>query len=89
MLRIREPNLKREFKVPGGMIGVVLTGAFPIALLSMAVVKSDSESILGVNGLLFGLVIILAGFVVYGLTRRFRGDTKATEFADVEVTETA
>jgi len=35
VLRIREPNLKREFKVPGGMIGVVLTGAFPIALLSM------------------------------------------------------
>jgi len=89
VLRIREPNLKREFKVPGGMIGVVLTGAFPIALLSMAVVKSDSESILGVNGLLFGLVIILAGFVVYGLTRRFRGNAKTTELADAEVTQTA
>src|SRR5437660_1488823 len=46
VLRIREPNLKREFKVPGGMVGVILTGACPIALLSMAVVKSDSESIL-------------------------------------------
>ena len=89
VLRIREPNLKREFKVPGGMVGVILNGVFPIALLSMAVVKSDSESILGVNGLLFGLVIILAGFVVYGLTRRFRGNAKTTELADVEVTETA
>ena len=55
----------------------------------MAVVKSDSEAILGVNGLLFGLVIILAGFVVYGLTRGFRGDAKPTGVADVEVTETA
>jgi len=89
VLRIREPNLKREFKVPGGMVGVILTGVFPIALLSMAVVKSDSEAILGVNGLLFGLVIILAGFAVYGLTRRLRGDARTTRVVEVEITETA
>jgi len=67
VLRIREPQLKREFKVPGGMVGVILTGFFPIALLSMAIVKSQSETILGINGLLFGLLIIVAGFAVYGM----------------------
>jgi amino acid transporter len=89
VLRIREPNLKGEFRVPGGMVGVILTGVFPIALLSMAVVKSDSEAILGVNGLLFGLVIILAGFVVYGLTRRLRGAARTTRVVEAEITETA
>ena len=72
VLRVREPNLKREFKVPGGLAGVVMVGLFPIALLSLALVKSGSETVLGINGLLFGLVIILAGFVVYWATHSLR-----------------
>jgi len=44
---------------------------------------------LGVNGLLFGLAIIVAGFVVYGLTRRFRGDARTARVAQAELTETA
>jgi len=89
VLRIREPNLKREFRVPGGLAGVILTGVFPIALLSMAVVKSDSEEILGINGLLFGLLIILAGFVVYGLTGRLRGGALSAKATDFDAGETA
>ncbi|HLK04854.1 MAG TPA: APC family permease [Candidatus Acidoferrum sp.] len=72
VLRVREPNLKREFKVPGGMAGVILTGLFPVALLSLALVKSESETVLGMNGLLFGVLIILGGFAVYGATRGLR-----------------
>ena len=72
VLRIREPNLKREFKVPGGLAGVILAGIFPIALLSLALIKSQTETVLGMNGLLFGAIIILAGFLVYGATRRLR-----------------
>jgi len=72
VLRVREPNLKREFKVPGGLAGVILTGLFPVALLSLALVKSESEAILGVNGLLFGALTILLGFGVYGATRSLR-----------------
>jgi len=64
-LRIREPKLKRGFRVPGGMAGAVTCGMFPFALLILAMVESDHESILGMNALLFGILIILAGVGVY------------------------
>ena len=65
VLRIKEPNLKRGFRVPGGMAGAVLTGVFPLLLLLLAVVESNHETVLGMNGLFFGVLIMLAGFMVY------------------------
>jgi len=64
-LRIREPRLERAFRVPGGMAGAVSCGLFPLALLILAMVESEHESILGMNGLVFGAMIILAGFGIY------------------------
>jgi amino acid transporter len=72
-LRIREPELKREFRVPGGLMGAVMAGVFPLALLSLALIESERETILGMNGLLFGILIIMAGFVSYLATKKFRG----------------
>jgi amino acid transporter len=72
VLRIREPELKREFRVPGGLVGAVLVGVFPLLLLGLAVLHGGSETVLGMNGLVFGLVIIVAGFVVYLVTGRLR-----------------
>jgi amino acid transporter len=71
-LRIREPQLKREFRVPGGLAGAVLAGVFPLALLTIALVQSESQSVLGINGLLFGVLIMAAGFALYASTRRLR-----------------
>jgi amino acid transporter len=71
-LRIREPRLRRDFRVPGGMAGAVTCGIFPLALLILAIVESDHESILGMNALLFGIFIILAGFGVYLATGKLR-----------------
>src|ERR1700741_4640421 len=65
VLRIREPELRRSFRVPGGMAGAVSCGLFPFALLIMAMVESERESILGMNGLMFGFLIMLAGFGLY------------------------
>ena len=86
VLRIREPNLKREFKVPGRLAGVILVGVFPLALLGLALAKSQSEEILGMNGLLFGALIIVAGFAMYGVTSRFRRRTTGAppEFSESE-----
>ena len=71
-LRIREPELRREFKVPGGMAGAVMLGICPLALLSLAMVGSESETVLGMNGLVFGGLIIATGVAVYAATRGLR-----------------
>ena len=72
VLRIREPELKRQFRVPGGLAGAVSVGVFPMLVLGLAMLHGDSETVLGMNGLLFGLMIIGAGFVVYLGTGRLR-----------------
>jgi hypothetical protein len=64
--------LKREFRVPGGLTGAITCGIFPLLLLSLAMVESEHESVLGMNGLAFGALIIVAGFVAYGTTGRLR-----------------
>ena len=72
VLRIREPALKREFRVPGGLTGAVMVGVFPLLLMSLAMVKSGSETILGINGMAFGGIIIAGGFVLYWATKPLR-----------------
>jgi amino acid transporter len=72
VLRIREPELKREFRVPGGLAGAISVGVFPLLVLGLAVAHGGSETVLGMNGLMFGLVIIFAGFAVYLGTARLR-----------------
>jgi amino acid transporter len=72
VLRIREPQLPREFRVPGGLAGAILVGVFPMFLLVLSLVRSQGEEVFGMNGLLFGLLIVLAGFAVYGATSLFK-----------------
>ena len=77
VLRIREPELQREFRVPGGLTGAFLIGVFPFLLLVLALVESGNQTILGINGLLFGVIIIAAGFAIYVATGRHRRVHKA------------
>ena len=82
VLRLREPQLTREFRVPGGVAGTVLVGVFPMLLLTLSIVHSAREQVMGINGLVFGVIVILTGFVVYAATSRFRrrtAETAATE----------
>jgi hypothetical protein len=39
-------------------------------LLVLAMVESESETILGLNGLVFGAIIILSGCLLYLATRK-------------------
>jgi len=82
VLRIREPRLRREFRVPGGMAGAVTCGLFPLALLILAVVESGSETILGINGLAFGAIIIVAGVLLYMTTRKVLAPHSSREALD-------
>jgi amino acid transporter len=89
-LRIREPELKRGFRVPGGMPGAVLAGVFPLALLSLAMVESNHETVLGMNGLLFGALIIVAGFLIYFVTGKLKiRRTNPVVMETIEELETA
>jgi amino acid transporter len=70
VLRFREPELPRPFRVPGGMWGAILAGIGPTALLAVALVRSHEERLdLGRLGsfsaLAFGLVLMAAGVVYY------------------------
>jgi amino acid transporter len=69
-LRIREPELRRPFRVPGGMLGAVLLGVCSLLLLGFSIFHSEGEQIWGMSGLTFGALLIAAGFVVYWATKR-------------------
>ena len=68
-LRIREPNLARPYRVPGGVIGVTLLGLPPLALMIAAVVRNRTESIGSTSSLAVGLVLIALGPVFYFVSR--------------------
>ena len=76
VLRVTEPSLSRPFKVPGGLWGAVTVGVLPTLLLVLALIHSDREEIFGINGLVVGALIVVLGFLLYGIdvsVRRARG----------------
>jgi amino acid transporter len=67
VLRIREPELPRPFRVPGGMLGAVMVGIPPVLLLGFSVVRSETEQVLGMSSFAFGMLLIAAGVFAYFL----------------------
>jgi len=65
VLRIREPELPRPFRVPGGMFGAVAVGVTPTLLLGFSVVRAESARVLGMSAFSFGMLLIAAGVVAY------------------------
>jgi amino acid transporter len=71
-LRIREPELKRPFRVPGGLFGAIAVGIPPVLLLGFAVVRSEHEVVLGLSSFAFGLILMGAGVVAYLINRTLK-----------------
>jgi amino acid transporter len=67
VLRYREPELRRPFRVPGGMAGAWLVGVCPLLLLGFAALHGQQESVLGMSALAFGGLLLLSGVVAYWL----------------------
>ena len=65
VLRFREPELPRPFRVPGGLFGAIAIGIPPALLLGFSVVRSEHESVLGMSSFAFGMILIAAGVVAY------------------------
>jgi amino acid transporter len=66
-LRVREPELHRPFRVPGGMFGAIAVGIAPMLLLGFSIFRSQSEHVLGMSSFAFGMVLMGAGVLAYAL----------------------
>jgi amino acid transporter len=64
-LRFREPELPRPFRVPGGKLGTIAIGIAPVLLLGFSVVRSETETVLGMSSFAFGMILIGAGVIAY------------------------
>ncbi len=69
VLRRREPQLPRPFRIPGGTAGAVGAGIGPALLIAFAIYAARHEQVAGMNALLFAAAVGLAGAVVYLLMR--------------------
>jgi amino acid transporter len=67
VLRIREPELPRAFRVPGGLFGAIALGIAPMLLLGFDLLRSQDEQVWGISSFAFGLMLIAAGVVAYFL----------------------
>jgi amino acid transporter len=67
-LRIREPNLARPYRIPGGVVGTVLIGVPPLGMIIAALVRNRSELIGETNELAIAAAVIAAGFLLYGMS---------------------
>jgi amino acid transporter len=76
-LRIREPNLPRPYRVPGGLLGTIAIGLPPMALMVATLVRNSRELIGDTSQLAIGIGIIAAGAALYFLSRLFQPRTRS------------
>lgn len=69
VLRVREPNLMRPFRVPGGTVGAVLAGVGPAILILFAMWAVRDEKMAGIPALVFAALVAVCGPVMYGVIR--------------------
>src|SRR5205085_12184228 len=65
VLRVREPEMPRPFRAPGGLAGVIIIGLVPTVLLTVALVRNRTEQIGRFSSLSFALVVMALGPLVY------------------------
>jgi amino acid transporter len=71
-LRLREPDLERPYRVPGGLGGAIAIGLPPLVLLILAVLRNNAEPVGPINALQLGCLIIMAGVGCYFVAERLQ-----------------
>jgi amino acid transporter len=69
VLRLREPELHRPFRIPGSVVVVSAFGVGPVILLGFALLKNVEERVWGLNALAVGGAVVLLGPLVYAILR--------------------
>jgi amino acid transporter len=72
VLRVKEPELMRPFKVPGGVCGAAAMGVGPALLIGFALWVARGERVAGMPALGFAAMVAVSGPLVYLLTRMMR-----------------
>jgi amino acid transporter len=67
-LRLREPDLPRPYRVPGGIAGAALVGVAPTLLIILALIRCDNERVGPLSALVFGLLLVAAGCLVFAVS---------------------
>ena len=69
VLRVKEPELARPFRVPGGLWGAVAMGVGPTLLIGFALWAARGEQVAGLPALEFAGIVAVAGPLVYLVAR--------------------
>jgi amino acid transporter len=72
VLRVKEPELVRPFKVPGGVWGAVAMGVGPTLLIAFALWAAKGERVAGMPALGFAAIVAAAGPLIYLVARTMR-----------------
>jgi amino acid transporter len=88
-LRIREPELTRPFRLPGGSFGAWAIGVVPAVLIGLSVIQGRGEQIAGMSALAFGSILIAAGVLAYPVLRWVSRTFAAPELTQVSTSELA
>jgi len=78
VLRVREPALRRPFRIPGGLGAAVAAGVFPAVLIVFALYAARDEKVGPFPALAFSAVVAAAGPLAYLIARK-TGRSERTE----------
>ncbi len=73
ILRVREPELVRPFRIPGGTRGAILTAVGPCALLIFAFVLNRHERIGSISAMTMSAIVVACGVAMYPVAKKFCG----------------
>jgi amino acid transporter len=69
VLKVKEPELVRPFRVPGGLLGAIGIGVAPTLLIGFALWAARGERVAGLPALGFAAIVAALGPVVYMIAR--------------------
>jgi len=78
VLRVREPGLRRPFRVPGGLFAAIACGVGPALLIAFALFAARSERVGPMPALLLALGIAALGPLAWLVARARAGGRKST-----------